>query len=42
MGLPESDRTDPEARIIPFKLHRGRLPVLRDKEWNALYATPYC
>lgn len=26
--LPEGSREDPAARIAPFKLHRGRMPVL--------------
>lgn len=39
MVLPQGDRNDPEARIAPFKLHRGKLPVLSDKQWLAPVAT---
>lgn len=39
MVLPEGDRSDPDARIYPFKLHRGRLPVLRKEQWLAPIAT---
>ena len=35
MILPQGDRDDPAARIAPFKLHRGVLPVLSDKQWLA-------
>ena len=35
MVLPQGDRDDPAAKIAPFKLHRGRLPVLTDKQWLA-------
>lgn len=30
---PQGDRSDPAARITPFKLHHGRLPVLKDERW---------
>jgi hypothetical protein len=33
MMLPEGSRDDKSARIYAFKLHRGRLPVLKDKNW---------
>lgn len=39
MVLPQGDRNDPTAKIAPFKLHRGRLPVLIDKQWLAPVAT---
>ena len=39
MVLPEGARDDPEAKIFPFKLHRGRLPVLREQQWLAPIAT---
>lgn len=35
MVLPDGDRDDPSAKIAPFKLHRGRLPVLTEKQWLA-------
>jgi hypothetical protein len=35
MVLPQGDREDPTAKIAPFKLHRGRLPVLTEKQWIA-------
>ena len=35
MVLPQGDRDDPDAKIAPFKLHRGRLPVLTEKQWLA-------
>jgi len=35
MVLPQGDRNDPAARIAPFKLHRGMLPVLTEKQWIA-------
>ncbi len=33
MMVPQGDRSDPKARIAPFKLHRGRMPVLDGKNW---------
>ncbi|MDX1736388.1 MAG: hypothetical protein R3228_18565, partial [Halioglobus sp.] len=39
MILPEGDRDDPQARIAPFKLHRGRLPVLKQQQWLAPLTT---
>jgi hypothetical protein len=39
MILPEGDRDDPEAKIAPFKLHRGRLPVLKKEQWLAPLTT---
>ena len=33
MFLPLGDRSDPKAKLFPFKLHRGRLPVLKEKSW---------
>ncbi len=35
MILPQGDRDDPTAKISAFKLHRGVLPVLTDKQWIA-------
>ena len=35
MILPQGDRNDPTAKIAPFKLHRGVLPVLTEKQWIA-------
>lgn len=31
--MPQGGRRDRDARIHPFKLHRGVLPVLADKQW---------
>lgn len=31
--LPQGDRSDPTARIAPFKFHTGRLPLLTDRQW---------
>jgi hypothetical protein len=33
MFVPQGDRSDPKARLFPFKLHKGRLPLLAGKEW---------
>jgi len=33
MVLPEGKRKDKEARIHPFKVHRGKMPILKDEEW---------
>jgi hypothetical protein len=33
MMVPQGGRGDSEARIAPFKLHRGRMPVLNDRSW---------
>ena len=33
MVVPLGSREDPNAKIYPFKLHRGRMPVLDGKEW---------
>jgi hypothetical protein len=33
MALPEGSREDENARIYPFKLHRGVLPVLNEQQW---------
>ncbi len=35
MALPQGDRNDAEAKIYPFKLHRGNLPVLDETKWLA-------
>jgi Cytochrome c bacterial len=35
MVLPEGNRQDASAKIAPFKLHRGRLPVLTKQQWLA-------
>ncbi len=39
MIAPEGSRDDPTARIAPFKLHRGRLPVLKKQQWLAPLTT---
>lgn len=39
MVLPQGSRNDPSARIAPFKLHRGVLPVLMAQQWLAPVAT---
>jgi hypothetical protein len=39
MILPQGDRDDPTAKIAPFKLHRGILPVLTEQQWLAPVAT---
>jgi len=31
--MPEGRRGDPDARIAPFKLHRGRMPILSATQW---------
>lgn len=33
MIVPQGDRRDPKARIYPFKLHRGVMPVLEGKNY---------
>jgi len=33
MMIPEGSRKDPNARIYAFKLHQGKLPYLKDKNW---------
>ena len=33
IARPLGDRDDPDARIFPFKLHEGRLPVVKDTRW---------
>ncbi|OYV99852.1 MAG: hypothetical protein B7Z61_13955, partial [Acidobacteria bacterium 37-71-11] len=33
MMMPQGDRNDPKARIFPFKLHRGKMPVLDGKNF---------
>lgn len=33
MADPQGSRKDPKARIYPFKLHRGKLPLLDGKKW---------
>ncbi|KDA55082.1 hypothetical protein EG19_00225 [Thermoanaerobaculum aquaticum] len=33
MMLPQGSRKDPKARIYPFKLHRGVMPVLEGKNY---------
>lgn len=33
MAMPEGSRDDPEAMIMPFKLHGAKMPVLNDKNW---------
>ncbi len=39
MVLPEGARDDPGSRISPFKLHRGRLPILKKEQWVAPLTT---
>jgi hypothetical protein len=31
--VPEGSRADPGSRIHAFKLHRGKLPVLAERQW---------
>ena len=31
--VPEGSRDDPESMLYAFKLHRGKLPVLEEKNW---------
>jgi len=33
MMLPHGSKADPKSKIYAFKLHRGKLPILRDKKW---------
>ncbi len=33
MMIPEGSRQDPASHIFAFKLHRGKLPYLKDKGW---------
>ncbi len=33
MMMPQGDRSDPKARIFPFKLHRAKMPVLDGKNF---------
>jgi hypothetical protein len=33
MFVPQGDRSDPKARLFPFKLHKGKLPLLTGKDW---------
>jgi len=33
MAVPVGSRTEPTAKISPFKVHRARLPVLDGKRW---------
>jgi len=33
MVVPQGSRTDPEARLFAFKIHRGRMPVLTEDRW---------
>jgi len=33
MNQPQGSRDNPDARIYPFKLHRGMLPVLNKQQW---------
>lgn len=30
---PVGRRSDPKSRIYPFKLHAGRMPVMKDRRW---------
>ena len=31
--VPQGSRDDPDAKLYAFKLHRGKLPMLTDKQW---------
>ena len=31
--MPQGSRDDPKAKIFAFKLHKGRLPMLAEKNW---------
>lgn len=31
--MPQGSREDPKAKIFAFKLHKGRLPLLAEKNW---------
>ncbi len=33
MAVPQGSRQDGRAQISPFKVHRGRLPILAEKGW---------
>ncbi len=33
MMVPQGSRKDPNSRIYAFKLHRGKMPVLKGKDW---------
>jgi len=33
MMLPHGSKADPGSKLYAFKLHRGKLPVLKDKQW---------
>jgi len=39
MVVPQGSVDDPKAKIYPFKLHRGVLPLLADKQWLLPIAT---
>jgi Cytochrome c bacterial len=39
MIVPQGDRADASAKIAPFKLHRGVLPVLTEQQWIAPITT---
>jgi len=39
MIAPEGSREDSASQIAPFKLHRGRLPVLKEQGWLAPLTT---
>jgi hypothetical protein len=33
MMMPQGSRDDAKAKIYPFKLHKGKLPLLKDRNW---------
>lgn len=33
MMIPQGSKKDPKSRIYAFKLHRAKMPVLKDKQW---------
>jgi len=33
MMMPHGSKADPQSKIYAFKLHRGKLPILRDRKW---------
>jgi hypothetical protein len=33
MVVPQGSRTDPEAKLFPFKVHRGTMPVTMESRW---------
>ena len=33
MVVPQGSKEDPEAKLFPFKVHRGKMPVAKDSRW---------